>query len=303
MDLSLFSLKVFAKVAETGSFTQAANALLLTQPAVSLQIQKIEQLFQTPLFIRTHSGRIRLTEAGKHLNRHAEDLMRLEQAIIRDMEKFSADQLREVHVGACCIAGEHLLPMGLTAFREAHPEAHLSLSIIKCDEVFKGLLSGDYDIGVTGLAPKSRFLSKIKLLQAPLILFETAKAQPATGTIDLERLRNHRFILREKNSGCRIEFENFLARHKMNLQHFSVISESDSNEAIKKLVRDGYGISLLPEFMIRKDIDAGIFAEIHLREGRPMQSFFLTYRNQSDPPKTLQELIAFLSESRTVISP
>ena len=303
MNLNLFSIKVFAKVAETGSFTQAANSLLLTQPAVSLQIQKIEQLFQTALFIRTHSGRIRLTKAGKNLYQHAEELMKLEQSIIRDMENFSAYHLREVRIGACCIAGEHLLPMGLTAFRDAHPEAHLSLSITKCDEVFNGLLSGEYDIGVTGLDPKNRFLSKKKLLRAPLILFETAKAQAPTGTIDLEQLRNYRLVLREKSSGCRIEFERFLAKHKMSLKQFSVISESDSNEAIKNLVKDGYGISLLPEFMIRKDIEEGLFAEIYLREGRPMQSFFLSYRKQEDLPETLHDLIAFLSRSQTVISP
>jgi DNA-binding transcriptional LysR family regulator len=296
MDLSLFSFKVFLKVAETRSFTQAANDLLLSQPAVSLQIQKIEQVFQTSLFIRAHSGRIRMTEAGKKLQQHAKELMGLQQAVLQDMEKYSAGQLRELRIGACCIAGEHLLPLGLAAFRETHPKARLALSIIKCEEVLTGLMSGDLDIGVTGLAPRNRFLSKRRLLRAPLVLFETARTQPPTGTVDLRRLRNSRFILREKGSGCRVEFEKFLTKHKMSLQEFTVVSESDSNEAIKKLVRDGYGISLLPEFMIRKDIDAGVFAEIHLKEGCPMQSFFLSYRNQDDPPKILQELIAFISE-------
>jgi len=161
MDLSLFSIKVFLKVAETRSFTQAANDLLLSQPAVSLQIQKIEQLFQTALFIRTHSGRIRLTEAGKKLHQHAEALIGLQQAVLHDMEKFSAGQLREVRIGACCIAGEHLLPLGITAVRELYPEARLALSIVKCEEVFKGLLSGDLDIGITGLAPRNRFLNSV----------------------------------------------------------------------------------------------------------------------------------------------
>lgn len=296
MDLSLFSFKVFLKVAETGSFTRAANDLLLSQPAVSLQIQKIEQMFQTSFFIRTHSGSIRLTEAGKKLQQHANALLGLQQTVLQDMEKYSAGQLREMRIGACCIAGEHLLPLGLAAYRETHPEARLALSIIKCEEVFKGLLSGDLDVGVTGLAPRNRFLRKKRLLRVPLVLFEAAGAQPPTGKVDLKRLRNSRFILREKGSGCRVEFEKFLAKHQMSLQEFTVVSESDSNEAIKKLVRDGYGISVLPEFMIRKDIDADVFSEIQLTEGHPMQSFFLTYRHQDDPPRILQELIGFISE-------
>jgi DNA-binding transcriptional LysR family regulator len=72
MDLSLFSMKVFLKVAEVESFTKAADALFLSQPAVSLQIQKLEQLFLTSLFIRAHSDHIRLTEAGENLCQHAD---------------------------------------------------------------------------------------------------------------------------------------------------------------------------------------------------------------------------------------
>ncbi len=300
MDLNLFSIKVFLKVAESRSFTKAAKALLLSQPAVSLQIQKIEQLLHTPLFIRKHSGRIALTEAGKTFQKHAEDLVRLQQSILKDMQKHSPGVQREVRIGACCIAGEQLLPLGLTVFREAHPSASLMLSIIKCEEVFNGLLAGDLDIGVTGLEPTNRFLCKKELIRVPLVLFESGKAKPPTGTTDLNGLRNSRFILREKGSGCRVELENFLARYDRDLQQFSVVSESESNEAIKKLVKDGYGISLLPEFMVRKDINNGSLAEIHLKEGNPMQSFFLTYRCQENSPIIIKDLIAFLSENPMV---
>lgn len=298
MDLSLFSMKVFLKVAEVESFTKAADALLLSQPAVSLQIQKIEQLFQTPLFIRVNSGRIRLTEAGEKLQEHAEALMRLQQTLLQDMEKYSSGHLGELHIGASCIAGEHLLPIGLSAFREAYPLARLTLSITKCEHVFSGLLAGAMDIGVTGLAPKRRFsrdLHQQRLMKAPLVLFESGKTEPSTGTIDLKQLRTHRLILREKGSGCRMEFERFLAKNKHKLQEFTVVSESESNDAIKQLVKDGYGISMLPDFMVRKEIEEGIFAEILMQEGRPMMSFFLTYRKQDNPSKMLQDLIAFLS--------
>lgn len=295
MDLNLFSIKVFLKVAETMSFTRAANELLLSQPAVSLQVQKIEQLFHTPFFIRKNTGPIALTEAGKTFRKHAEEMMQLQQTILKDMEKHSPGLQREVRIGACCIAGEQLLPLGLAAFQESHPAAKLMLTIIKCEEVVQGLLAGDLDIGVTGLAPKSRSLRKKRLIRVPLVLFESGKAQAPTGTTDLKGLQNSRIVLREKGSGTRVEFENFLAQHNMNLQQFSVVSESESNQAIKKLVKDGYGISLLPEFMVRKDIDNGSLAEIQLKEGKPMQTFFLTCRKQDQPSIMINELIAFLS--------
>lgn len=297
MDLSLFSLRVFLKVGERGSFTRAAEDLLLSQPAVSLQIQKIEQLFQTPLFVRNHSGSIRLTAAGETLQHHARELMRLQQAILSDMTRHSPALEHQLRLGTCCIAGEHLLPLGLAAFRESHPGCQLKLSIIKCEQVFRGLLSGDLDIGVTGLAPGNKSLHKKRLMRAPLLLFGPKAAQTVDVITDLKGLRNSRLIMREKGAGCRVEFEKFLAKHNMRLNEFSVTTQSDSNEAIKKLVSEGYGLSVLPEFMVRKDIRDGLFSEIQLKEGQPTQTFYVSYRNQDNPSQIKEELIALLLKS------
>lgn len=297
MNLSLFSLRVFLNVAERGSFTRAAEDLFLSQPAVSLQIQKIEQLFQTPLFVRNHSGYIRLTAAGETLQKHARELMRLQQAILADMTRHSPALERELRIGTCCIAGEHLVPLGLSAFRESHPECQVALSIIKCEQVFRSLLSGELDIGVTGLAPRSKSLDKKKLTRVPLLLFGSKAAQAVDVITDLKGLRNSRLIMREKGAGCRVEFEKFLTKHNMRLKEFSVTTESDSNEAIKKLVSEGYGLSVLPEFMIRKDIRDGVFSEIQLKEGQPKQTFYVSYRNQDNPSQIKEELITLLMKS------
>lgn len=299
MDLSLFSMKVFLKVAETGNFTKAAEALFLSQPAVSLQIQKIEQLFQTPLFIRTPGGQIRMTNAGDTLQKHALELMKLQQQILFDMEKYSPALQYELSIGACCIAGEHLVPLGLEAFRRMHPEACLSLSIIKCEKVFDGLIEGIFDIGVAGLAPTSRYLSKKLLIRAPLILFEVSSGKQPVRKIHVHELRECRFIFREKGSGCRSMFEKFLVKHGLNVKDLNIVTESDSNGAIKQLVKDGYGISVLPQFMIMNDLEAGVFSEIKLVEGTPTQSFYLIHHKQHTPSVLERALMdIFLEHSR-----
>ncbi len=130
------------------------------------------------------------------------------------------------------------MPVGLVAFQESHPDTSLSLSVTKCEQIFSGLLSGDFDIGVTGLAPKNRSLHKIKLFDAPLVIFQAGTIKPATEKkTNLKRLLKARLILREKDSGCGVAFENFLGKNRIHLQEFSMISESDSNEAIKNLVK------------------------------------------------------------------
>lgn len=102
MDLNLFSLRVFLTVADCKSFTATAEALFLSQPAVSLQIQKIEQLFQTPL-IRNSSGSIRLTAAGETLQKHARKFVMLQQETVNDMWAHSPFLQNKLKIGACCI--------------------------------------------------------------------------------------------------------------------------------------------------------------------------------------------------------
>jgi DNA-binding transcriptional LysR family regulator len=295
LELSLFSLKVFLRVAETRSFTHAAEELFLTQPAVSFHVQKIEQAFQTPLFIRSKSDRIRLTDAGRTLRKHAGKMIRLEQQIASDMNRHVPALQRELRIGVCSIVGEHLIPFGVTAFGEAYPEVSLSLSILKCDKVFNGLLAGKFDIGMTGLAPYDRSLVKKCLIRAPLVLFKSGHHRKKVSRISIHDLLDHSFILREKGSGCRIAFENFLTNNGIDHEKLSVLTESESNAAIKSLVKEGDCLSVLPDFMISEEIDKGLLAEITLEEVLPMQSFFLVFRKQDTPSSLhMHDIINFL---------
>jgi DNA-binding transcriptional LysR family regulator len=295
LDLNVFSLKVFLKVAESGSFTKASEALFLSQPAVSFHIQKIEQAFQIPLFIRSKSDCIRLTEAGKTLRKHAKEMVRLQQLIASDMKRHIPALQRELRIGVCSIVGEHLIPFGVTAFGETYPEVALSLSILKCDKVFKGLLEGKFDIGMTGIEPTDRSLVKKCLIRAPLVLFKSARGQKSGSRISIHDLSNHSFVLREKGSGCRLEFENFLTSHGIDPDKITVLTESESNAAIKLLVREGDCISVLPDFMINDEINKGELVEIELKEDRPMQSFFLVYRKQDTSASLhMHDILSFL---------
>lgn len=292
MDLNLFSLKVFLKVAECRSFTRAAEEMFLSQSAISLQIQKLEQLFQAQLLIRPSSGRVRLTPAGEAFRQHAEEMILVQGKIMSSMSKYSPVLQREICIGTCCIAGEHLIPLGMDAFRRAYPETSLSLSITKCQDVFDGVLQGKYHLGVVGLAPRSRSLTKTLLRKAPLLLFEARMGQQASRRISVRRLLDLRLVLREKGAGCRVELEKFISRHGVSPRNIEIVTESESNEAIIKLVKDGYGISALPDFMVRDSLRDGELSEIVLEEGQPLQSFYLIHLKQAHPSLLVRELFS-----------
>ncbi|MCU0387847.1 MAG: LysR substrate-binding domain-containing protein, partial [Chitinophagaceae bacterium] len=79
---------------------------------------------------------------------------------------------------------------------------------------------------------------------------------------------------RESGAGCRVQFQEFLTKNREKINNFHILAESESNEAIKNLVKNGQGFSAMPEFMVRSDIEKGLFSEIRLKEGQPMQTFY-----------------------------
>jgi LysR family transcriptional regulator, transcriptional activator of the cysJI operon len=295
MELNLFSLKVFLKVAESKSISEAAASLFLSQPAVSLQIQNLESFFRTLLIVRNPSGRLALSEAGLMLHKRASEFLKLEENLLAEMESFSSTPLRGIRIGACCIAGEHLMPVGLGKFKEKFQGVRLSFDISKCEKVFSGLLSGAYDVGITGAAPRNKVLVKKKLIEVPLVFFESRRDGVAyPRTISLEEMMDSPWIMREEGSGCRKVVETFLAKQRIKMKKLEIVAVSESNDAIKQLVRSGAGLSFLPQFMISDEIDSGVFGEIRLTAGSPQQAFYVVHRKAPVLSREQKELIGFL---------
>ncbi len=304
MDLNLFSLKVFLRVVETKSFSDAAASLFLTQPAVSLQIKKLESILQTDLIVRKTSGEFKTTKAGSSLVVHAKEFLRLEKQLLMEMEEFSPEPLNPINIGACCIAGEQLLPLGLQAFKEKSPHIKIMLHVTKCDDIFKGLAAGAFDLACTGKATKNKALAQKKILKVPLVFFE-AKRETVTypRTISLQELVSIPLILREEGAGCRDELTKLLIRNGIKPKSLKIHAVSDSNDAILRLVKSGEGISFLPEFMIQRDIEKGAFGAIDLRGESPFQTFYLVFRKNGPFSRSQKELVDFIARHLEVMRP
>jgi len=302
MELNLFSLKVLSVVAEKKSFSGAAKALLLTQPAISSQIRKLENYFRMQLVIRTNSGTIKLTEAGKIVCCYADKFTALREELLRTIEKQTGKSLVRLRMGACFIAGEHLLPGAVKTFRDKHPDVYVSLRVTKCEEIVDGLLSGSLDVGVVGLSPKSKFLIKKKLFQVPLTIFEAGDGQGEyQGAASIQELVGAPLIMREEGAGTRKAFQEFLDKHHVKLKQFQLITVSESNEAIKKLVMTGMGFSILPHFVVEEELKKGDLREICLEDGRVNQPFFLIYRKQVAIEGPQQQFIEFMLSNPQVV--
>ncbi len=294
MELNLYALKTFKEVVDQKSFSKTATRLYLTQPAVSLQIQALENYFKVPLLIR-EKGRIKLTQEGGTVYEYAVKLETLQAELFQSMDRHADRLMATLRLGTCFIAGEYLFPEILNSLQNKYPDTRVALSVLKCEKIFQGLLNGIFDLGITGVNPQNKGLQSREIGRAPLVLFKGRNHSDNPGPFSIKELVKTPLVLREEGAGIYIEFTEFLKRHRLTLKQFKHVCFSESNQAIKSMVQAGMGFSLMPEFMLRQELLGNEVVPIELKEGELSQGFYMVYRQQEDLPELMIKMIDYVS--------
>lgn len=250
---TLRQLRVFGTVARALSFSAAARELHLTQPAVSLQIKQLEDHAGLPLFERI-GRKIQLTEAGRelHARSHA-----IGQELAGAEERL--DALRGLTQGRLTIAlvstAKYFAPPLLGRFLKAHPGVTLKLAVDNRQAVIAQLAANQVDFAIMGRPPEELETVAEPFARHPHVIVAPPD-HPLAGKrrLELERLRDETFILREQGSGTRGLLERMLADRKIPLK---VSMEMASNETIKQAVIAGMGISFLSLHTVGLELAAG----------------------------------------------
>jgi len=198
-----FRLKVFRAVAEQLNFTQAADALYLTQPAVTLQIKALEEDLGVRLFDRT-GGRVRLTEAGVTLLDYAHRIAALYTEAERAIGESVGDERGQLALGASTTIARYVLPALVGEFAAAHPRVELMLMSANTEGVVGALNEGRIALGlVEGPVGRSDLTTK-RLIEDEIVCIVTASHEWVTreaGEITAAQLADARLIMRERGSG------------------------------------------------------------------------------------------------------
>lgn len=141
------SLKVFITVADKKNFSKAAKALNLTQPAISFQIQTLEQYYQTKLFDRINRH-VKLTETGELLLEYALSMSDLQSELERKMQQLTGHVKGQLMIGASRTVGEYVLPYVICKFKEDYPDVDVTLEIYNTKHVEENVLNRYLDIGL-----------------------------------------------------------------------------------------------------------------------------------------------------------
>ena len=266
------SIRVFLTVVEKKSFSKAAKALFLTQPAVSFQIQMLEEYYGTRLFDRV-SRNIILTEAGHLLLKYANEMSRLQAELEKEMQDLTGSIKGKLKLGASTTIGEYIAPYILGSFKKMYPEVELSLEVSNSEDIEAAIHDTALDIGLVEGPPIGKDLESLPFLQDQLVLI-TSKDHPWSNldSISVFELDKYPFISREKGSGTRMEMEQHLKKAGFSANNLNVIMELGSNSAIKAAVESGLGVAMISRWAVQDSVRAGVLAQVKLKEDEMWRS-------------------------------
>jgi DNA-binding transcriptional LysR family regulator len=287
-------LKVFCTVAETKSFSKTSEIIHLTQPAVSLQIQALEEIYETKLFDRS-SSMVTLTPAGEVLYKYAKEILALYASAEKVIGKLTGLVKGSITIGACSNIGNYLLPNVITNFKKTHPKIKIHLLVSNTKRVIEMLNSGYIDLGlVEGDAVKQKMNFK-KLISDELLLIVSPNHPWAKKKeVSISEITKEPFIFREAGSGTRQMIEKFLARHGITQHEMKISAVLGSTEAIKDVVENGLGISIISVWAARKESKYGTLRLLRLKEEKMVRDFSLIINKNLVSSRALDEFLTFL---------
>ncbi len=248
-------LHSFIAVVECQSFTKAAQKLYLSQPSISTHIQKLEEELHSRLIIRTTKS-IEVTPRGLELYECACEIVNRWDGLLRHWNRQAGQIIR---LGASTIPSAYILPELLPAYGKEHPGTYFSIHQSNSQDIINRLLRGDFDIGLIGMESTEAALSCVPFYEDRMVIITPVNdnflSLSQHEPFPLELLTRTPVILREKHSGSRKSADRFLESLGICEENLLAAARINDQEAIKNLVAQGLGISILSERAARNFVN------------------------------------------------
>jgi DNA-binding transcriptional LysR family regulator len=252
MNFTLHQLKVFLKVAERDSVTEAAGDLNLTQPAVSSQLKLLQNQVGLPL-TEVIGRKIHITDTGREFAELAKEIIQKTEELDERMTSKKGKVSGKLKLSVVS-TGKYFVPAILAEFKKAYPEVKITLDVSKRGESEAALLNYEADFMIATSSSSLDPYSKINFLPNPLVL--TGPAVPVDfelpkGKLTTAQLKKLPLIYRERGSGTRRRMDEFLNQLGVDPD---ISMELVTNEAVKQLILAGFGISFLSIYSMRLEL-------------------------------------------------
>ena len=257
-------LQVFHAVAKHLSFTKGAEALFMTQPAVTFQIRQLEEQFNTRLFDRSQ-GRITLTVAGAVAFEYAERILALSAELDARLKGMGGQVAGPLLIGASTTIAEFLLPPVLGEFKVRYPAVVPRLFVSNSEAVQARVAERSLDLGfIEGESRLPTLASDVCCEDELQVVCAPSHALARQKAIVPRALTEHAYVSRELGSGTREVIDRFLEEAGLGLDSLQVVMEASSPEALKGLVATGLGFAIMSRATIVKEARLGELVPIPL---------------------------------------
>lgn len=265
-----FRLKVFRTVAAEMSFRKAAEALHLSQPAVSQQIRSLEEETGVRLFDRGsgdgHGSQIALTEAGRVLLGYAESAAETMAEAQRALAALNEDVSGELRLGASTTVAQYVLPRILGSFLRQYPHVHLSVMSGNTERIAEAVAEREVALGIIEGPPMRRDVKTEPMVQDEMVLIAApGHAWARAGSIAATELTQAPLLLRERGSGSRRVVERALKNAGIPLRSLRVTMELDSTEAIISGVEAELGVGFISRWAVGKPLRLGTIRTVQVK--------------------------------------
>jgi len=250
--LEKFSLMVFRTVGEHLSFRKAAELLLLTQPAVSLQIKALEQDLGIRLFDRA-AGKVSLTKQGAVLLCHAQKLAGIAREAVQELSANEVQLSGMFALGVSTTIAQYVLAKFLAIFLDEHPRLQFSVHSGNTDAIIRLLLDGKVSIGLIAGPARQRGVRAEPFMEDELVLI--APPDFEFDHVSHGQFKSSTLLLREPGSGSRRAVEAALRKAHLKINLFKNVIEFDSTEAIKSAAEAGLGLGFVSYCAIGKELE------------------------------------------------
>jgi DNA-binding transcriptional LysR family regulator len=253
-------LAAFCAVVERASFSQAAEQLGVTQPAVSLQIRSLEKRLGVQLLDRS-GRRVEPTDAGRRLYRSALRLLAQEEQLLAELgEEAEGELTGRLELGASTGPGGTVIPIVLCEFQQRHPEVHVALTVSDTQRIVEEVARRELELGVVGAARRHRGVVFEPFFRDEVVLAVPRGHRFADRTVSLEELRGEPLVLMQEGAGVRQMIDDELRAVGARLRDFDVRLELGLQESARTAVLAGFGVTFISRSAIEADVSSGMIA-------------------------------------------
>jgi DNA-binding transcriptional LysR family regulator len=289
-------LAAFCAVVERKSFSQAAERLGVTQPAVSLQIRSLEQRLGRQLLDRS-GRRVEPTEAGLRLYASAQRLLAAEENLLEELDADDEGAISgPLELGASTGPGGTVVPLLLCDFQEAYPNVRVRLSVSDTQTVVDQVAERELELGIVGAGRRHRGVTFEPFFSDEVVLACPAGHAFAGKTISLEQLKKEPLIVMQEGAGVRQVIEDELRKAGTRLRDLDVRMELGLQESVRSAVLAGHGVTFISRLAIEADLDAGSIATVRVRGLDPVRGIFLARASGRSETRAARAFLAFARE-------